>query len=139
MAVASTLLGSASFKLGANDSSEVDYTDQCTNVVVTVMKEELDASSMGNTYRYRVGGLSDVNATATLLANNTVLNALYALVGTNVYVEAKRSSGATSADNVLYKITGALLASVDVVNQAVGELSEIEVVCTGGSVATATS
>jgi hypothetical protein len=139
MATASTLLGSAVFKVGASSLTAVDYTDNATKVVATVMKEELDASTFGNTYRYRVGGLSDVTITATLLANASIVNALYALVGTNVYAEAKRDSAATSATNVLYKVTGGLLASVDVVNQEVGGLSEIEVVVSGGALTTATS
>ena len=139
MAVASTLLGSAVFKVGTTSGTAVDYSDNATNVVVTMMKEELDASTMGATYRYRVGGLSDSTFTVTLLATAAMINALYALVGTNVYAEAKRDSAATSATNVLYKVTGGLLASVDVVNQSVGELSEIEVVVSGGAVTTATT
>ena len=139
MAVASTLTGSAVFKVGASSGTEVDYTDNCTAVVVNKMRETLDASSFGVTYRYRVGGLTDVTMTATLLANDTIINALAALVGTNVYAEGRRSSAAISASNVNYEVTGAYLESVDVVNQSVGELSEIEVVVSGGSLNEATS
>lgn len=133
MAVASTLLGSAVFKVGASSGTTVDYTDNTTNLVVNIGKESLDASSFGGTIRYNVGGLSTVQITATLLANATILNALYALVGTNCYVSARRDSGAASASNLNYNITGCYFESLDVVNQAVGELSEVEVVFTGAS------
>ena len=133
MAVASTLLGSAVFKVGASSGTTVDYSDNTSDLVVNIGKESLDASSFGGTIRYNVGGLSTVQITATLLANATILNALYALVGTNCYVSARRDSSAASATNLNYNITGTYFESLDVVNQAVGELSEVEVVFTGAS------
>lgn len=133
MAVATTLTGSAVLKVGVAKVSAVDYTDQCSSVVMTAMREELDASSFGSAIRYRVGGLQDYTVTATLLANATVVNALLLLLGSNVFVAARRSSAAISATNPEYEITGAYFASLDVVNQSVGELSEIELVFSGGS------
>jgi len=74
-----------------------------------------------------------VEVTATLLANNTAVNALSALVGTRCYVAARRSTAAISSDNVEYQVTGAFLESVDVVNATVGELQEVELSFSGGT------
>lgn len=132
MANPTTLVPSAVFKVGAAVGSVVDYTDQCKALVVNKSRDALDATSFGLTGYYRVGGLTDCTMTATLLVNDTMINALSALVGTNVYAAGRRSSGAISSTNVEYQLTGGYFASLDVVNATVGELSEVEVVITGG-------
>lgn len=132
MANPTTLVPSAVFKVGAAVGSVVDYTDQCKALVVNKSRDALDATSFGLTGYYRVGGLTDCTMTATLLVNDTMINALSALVGTNVYAAGRRSSGAISSSNPEYQLTGAYFASLDVVNATVGELSEVEVVVSGG-------
>lgn len=132
MANPTTLVPSAVFKVGAAVGSVVDYTDQCKSLVVNKSRDALDATSFGLTGYYRVGGLTDCTMTATLLVNDTMINALSALVGTNVYAAGRRSSGAISSSNPEYQLTGAYFASLDVVNATVGELSEVEVVVSGG-------
>jgi hypothetical protein len=133
MANPTTLLPSGVFKIGAAVGSVVDYTDQVKSVVVTKSRDALDATSFGNTGYYRVGGLTDCVITVTLLVNDTMANALSALVGTNCYAAARRSSGAISTSNPEYQLTGAYFESFDVVNATVGELSEVEVVVSGGA------
>jgi hypothetical protein len=133
MANPTTLLPSGVFKIGAASGSAVDYSDQCKSIVVTKSRDALDASSFGNTGYYRVGGLTDCVITATLLVDATMANALSALVGTNVYVAARRASTAISTSNVEYQLTGAYFESFDVVNVTVGELSEVEVTVSGGA------
>jgi hypothetical protein len=133
MANPTTLLPSGVFKIGAASGSVVDYSDQCKSIVVTKSRDALDASSFGNTGYYRVGGLTDCVITATLLVDATMANALSALVGTNVYVAARRASTAISTSNVEYQLTGAYFESFDVVNVTVGELSEVEVTVSGGA------
>ena len=132
MANPTTLVPSAVFKVGAAVGSVVDYSDQCKALVVNKSRDALDATSFGLTGYYRVGGLTDCTMTATLLVNDTMINALSALVGTNVYAAGRRSSGAISSSNPEYQLTGAYFASLDVVNATVGELSEVEVVVSGG-------
>jgi hypothetical protein len=132
MANPTTLLPSGVFKIGAAVGSVVDYSDQTKSVVVTKSRDALDATSFGNTGYYRVGGLTDCTITATLMVNDTMANALSALVGTNVYVAARRGSGAISTSNTEYQLTGAYFESFDVVNAVIGELSEVEVVVSGG-------
>jgi hypothetical protein len=132
MAVATTILGPAYFAIGAT-SPGTAYTDQVISVSVVKSREALDQSSMGDTGRQMVGGLTNVEVTATLLVSNTAINAIAALVGTRCYVAARRSTGAISSDNVEYQVTGAFLESVDVVNASVGELQECEVSLVGGT------
>lgn len=132
MANPTTLVPSAVFKVGAAVGSVVDYTDQCKALTVNKSRDALDATSFGLTGYYRVGGLTDCTMTAMLLVNDTMINALSALVGTNVYAAGRRSSGAISSSNPEYQLTGAYFASLDVVNATVGELSEVEVVVSGG-------
>lgn len=132
MANPTTLLPSGFFAIGAT-SPGTAYTDNVKSVVVTKSREQLDASSFGNTGRYYVGGLTDCTITATLMVNDTIANALAALVGTNVYCAARRSSGAISSSNPEYQLTGAYFESFDVVNASVGELSEVEVTVVGGT------
>ena len=132
MAVATTILGPAYFAIGAT-SPGTAYTDQVISVSVVKSREALDQSSMGDTGRQFVGGLTNVEVTATLLVSNAAVNAFAALVGTRCYVAARRSTGAISTDNVEYQVTGGFLESVDVVNASVGELQECELTITGGT------
>ena len=132
MAVATTILGPARFAIGAS-SPGTEYTDQVISVSVVKSREALDQSSMGDTGRQFVGGLTNVEVTATLLVSNAAVNAFAALVGTRCYVAARRSTGAISSSNVEYQVTGAFLESVDVVNASVGELQEFEISLSGGT------
>ena len=132
MAVATTILGPALFAVGST-SPGTAYTDQVISVSVVKSREALDQSSMGDTGRQMTGGLTNVEVTATLLANDTAVNAFAALVGTRCYVAARRSTGAISASNVEYQVTGAYLESCDVVNASVGELQEVELTFSGGT------
>ena len=132
MAVATTILGPARFAIGAS-SPGTEYTDQVISVSVVKSREALDQSSFGDTGRQMTGGLTNVEVTASFLANDTALNAIAALVGTRCYVAVRRSTGAISSSNVEYQVTGAFLESVDVVNASVGELQEFEISLSGGT------
>lgn len=137
MAVATTYLASPTFSIGASSGSTVDLTDQCKSVVVTKSRESLDQSSFGDTGRQFVGGLTNVTVTATLLMEYSSTPGTYvdltALVGTRCYVAVKPTSGAISATNPEFQVTGAYLEALDVVNGSVGELSEVEITLVGGT------
>jgi hypothetical protein len=137
MAVATTYLASPTFGIGVNLAGIKDLSDQCKSVVITKSRESLDASSFGSSARNYVGGLTNVTVTATLLMEYSATPGTYvdltALVGTNVYVAVKPTSGAISATNPEFQITGGYLESLDVVNAALGELSEVEITITGGT------
>ena len=136
MANATTYLASPSFGIGPNLAGIKDLTDQCKSVVVTKSREALDSTSFGNTGRQFVGGLTNVTVTATLLMEYSATPGTYvdltSLVGTNVYVAVKPTSGAISTTNPEFQITGGYLESLDLVNGSVGELSEVEITITGG-------
>jgi hypothetical protein len=136
MANATTYLASPTFGIGPNLAGIKDLTDQCQSVVVTKSREALDSTSFGNTGRQFVGGLTNVTVTATLLMEYSSTPGTYvdltALVGTNVYVAVKPTSGAISTTNPEFQITGGYLESLDVINGSVGELSTVEITITGG-------
>ncbi|MFZ9717464.1 MAG: hypothetical protein ACO3CH_08440, partial [Ilumatobacteraceae bacterium] len=135
--VATTYLASPTFGIGVNLAGIKDLSDQCKSVVITKSRESLDASSFGSTARNYVGGLTNVTVTATLLMEYSATPGTYvdltALVGTNVYVAVKPTSAAISTTNPEFQITGGYLESLDVVNAALGELSEVEITITGGT------
>ena len=137
MAVATTYLASPTFGIGVNLAGIKDLSDQCKSVVITKAREALDASSFGSTARNYVGGLTNVTVTATLLMEYSSTPGTYvdltSLVGTNVYVAVKPTSAAISATNPEFQITGGYLESLDVVNASLGELSEVEITITGGT------
>jgi hypothetical protein len=137
MAVATTYLASPTFGIGVNLAGIKDLSDQCKSVVITKAREALDASSFGSTARNYVGGLTNVTVTATLLMEYSATPGTYvdltSLVGTNVYVAVKPTSAAISTTNPEFQITGGYLESLDVVNAALGELSEVEITITGGT------
>lgn len=137
MANATTYLATPGFQIGPNLAGVKNLTDQCKSVVVTKSREALDSTSFGNTGRQFVGGLTNVTVTATLLMEYSATPGTYvdltSLVGTNVYVAVKPTSAAISATNPEFQITGGYLESLDLVNGSVGELSEVEITITGGT------
>ena len=137
MAVATTYLATPTFGIGVNLAGIKDLTDQCKSVVITKSREALDQSSFGDTGRQFTGGLTNVTVTATLLMEYSTTPGTYvdltSLVGTRCYVAVKPTSGAISATNPEFQITGAYLESLDVVNGTVGELSEVEITLVGGT------
>ena len=136
MANATTYLASPTFGIGANLAGIKDLTDQCKSVVITKSREALDSTSFGNTGRQFVGGLTNVTVTATLMMEYSATPGTYVdltgLVGTNVYVAVKPTSAGITTTNPEFQITGGYLESLDLVNGAVGELSEVEITITGG-------
>lgn len=138
MAVATTYLASPTFLIGASSASTKDLTDQCKSVVITKARESLDMSSFGDTGRQFTGGLTNVTVTATLLMEYSTTPGTYVdltgLVGARCYVACKAQNGvAISGTNPEFQITGAYLESVDVLNASLGELSEVEITLTGGT------
>jgi hypothetical protein len=137
MAVATTYLATPTFNIGASSASTKDLSDQCKSVVITKAREALDASSFGSSARNYVGGLTNVTVTATLLMEYSATPGTYvdltSLVGTNVYVAVKPTSSGITTTNPEFQITGGYFESLDVVNASLGELSEVEITITGGT------
>ena len=139
----STYLANPVVTVGATSGSATDITDQCVSAVFTQNYDQLDATAFGQTNRQYVKGLSDVTVTLTFLtsyASSETYALLQPLVGAAAtYVSVKPTSGADSATNPKFELTNGLLASMDYVNASLGELSQLQVVFTGGTVSIDTS
>lgn len=136
-------MATATFLAGASITvNSVDLSDQLTNAVLTYTAEALEATSLADTARKYVAGLQNNEITVTLMQSFAATETeatVYPLVGTTTTIVLKPSSGAVSATNPSYTLTGAYLASHTPINSAVGELSMIELTFQGGTLAKATS
>ena len=122
--------------------NSVDLSDQCTAASITYLVEQLENTAFGSTARTYTGGLENNTVTVTLYQSYAAAEteaSIYSLVGTTTTLVLKPSSGAVSATNPSYTITGAYLESHTPINASLGELSTIDLTFTGGSIAKATS
>jgi hypothetical protein len=114
----------------------VALTGFCTAASVIQRFEPLDNTTFGQTDRTYVKGLGDHEATLTLLMTYAAAETyatLAPLVGTTTTVIVKPTSGADSATNPGFTLTGALLAELPVINASLGELQSVDVVFQGGT------
>jgi hypothetical protein len=120
----------------------VDMTDQVSSAVFTRVIEALESTSFGSTSRVFTSGLAN-NTLVVTMYNSYAVSETYAtlkdLVGTQVIVKVKPSTGSTSATNPEHTLTGAYLETLPLVNGQLGALDAIDITFTGGvySVATA--
>ena len=120
----------------------VDLTDQVTSAVLTRVIESLESTAFGSTSRVYTSGLENSTLTVTLY-NSYAASETYAtlktLVGTQLVVKVKPSTGATSATNPEHTLTNTYLETLPLVNGQLGALDTIDITFTGGvySVATA--
>jgi hypothetical protein len=126
--------------------NSVDITSQCTSAVVNYVKEQLETTAFGDTAR-KFGA-----ATSISLENNSIEVELYqsyaageteatifGLVGITTNVVVAPASGAASATNPIYTLTGCYLESHTPINASLGELSTVTLVFAGGDLTKATS
>ena len=126
--------------------NSVDLTSQCTSAVVNYVKEQLETTAFGDTAR-KFGA-----ATSISLENNSIEVELYqsyaageteatifGLVGITTNVVVAPASGAASATNPVYTLTGCYLESHTPINASLGELSTITLTFAGGDLTKATS
>jgi hypothetical protein len=135
---ATTYLANPVVTVGASSGSATDISDQCISAVFTQNYDQLDSTAFGQTNRTYTKGLSDVSLTLTFLtsyASSETYALLQPLLGAAAtYVSVKPTSSADSATNPKFELTNGFLASMDYVNASLGELSQLQVVFTGGSV-----
>jgi hypothetical protein len=140
---ATTYLANPVVTVGASSGSATDISDQCISAVFTQNYDQLDSTAFGQTNRTYTKGLSDVSLTLTFLtsyASSETYALLQPLLGAAAtYVSVKPTSAADSATNPKFELTNGFLASMDYVNASLGELSQLQVVFTGGSVTIDTS
>ena len=117
----------------------VDLQDQCTSATVNYVLEQLETTAFGDTAR-KYGA-----STVTSLQNNSIEVELYqsyaaseteatifGLVGIQTTLIVAPATGAASATNPTYTLTGAYLESHTPINASLGELSTITLTFTGG-------
>lgn len=126
----STYLSNPLVTIGA-----VDLTDQCTSAVFTQRYDQLENTTFGKTSRTYQAGLGNHEVTLTLYtsyAASETWATLSTLVGEITNVIVKPASGADSATNPGFTLTGCYLTELPVVNATLGELSTMDVTFVGG-------
>lgn len=115
--------------------NSVDLSDQCTSATFTRRVDALESTAFGDSDRKYVSGLGNHELTLTLYmsyAATETYATLSALVGTTTTVIVKPTSGADSATNPGFTLTGTFLAELPVINATMGELSTIDITFQGG-------
>ncbi len=120
----------------------VDLQDQCHSAMLTVKYDALESTAFGTTSRVFTSGLGDHELTVELYmsyAATETYATLAALVGTTTTVSMKPTTGAASATNPTFTLTGTYLEALPVVNAKLGELSTISITFKGGVYTVATA
>ena len=115
--------------------NSVDLSDQCTAATLTRRVDALESTAFGDSDRKYVSGLGNHELTLSLYmsyAATETYATLSALVGTTTTVIVKPTSGADSATNPGFTLTGTFLAELPVINASMGELSTIDITFQGG-------
>ena len=113
--------------------NSVDLSSYCSSVVLDYNVDAVPADVMGTSYHTFQAGLENTTCTVNLnqdFAATKTEATIFPLVGTTTTVVVKADSGATSATNPSYTVTG-FLASSQPVNGAVGDLAAMQLVFTG--------
>lgn len=116
--------------------NSVDLSDQCTAATFTHRFDQLEATAFGDTERKYTKGLGNHEVTLSLYMSyqsTETYATLSSLVGTTTNVVVKPATGAESATNPGFTLTGAFLAELPVINATMGELSTIDVTFVGGA------
>jgi hypothetical protein len=130
MAISSTYLSNPSITINS-----VDLSDQCTSAVINYVSEQLENTTFSNTSRSFTSGLYSNTVTVTLYqsyAASETEASIYSLVGTTTTLVLKPASGAASATNPSYTLTGAFLSAHTPIAASLGELSTIDLTFSGG-------
>jgi hypothetical protein len=120
----------------------VDISDQTTAATLNRVTESLEATAFGATARVYTAGLQNNEVTLTMYqsyAASETYATLAALVGTTTNITLKPVTGATTATNPLFTLTGCYLETLPIVNASLGELSTIDITFTGGTYSVATA
>ena len=133
---ASTYLSNPTVKVGAAIGTIVDITDQVSAATLTVTAEALEDTAFGSTSRTMTAGLFSNSLTLTVYASYAASESyavLAPLLGTKCTIKVNPTSAADSATNPGFILTDTYLASIPVVNAALGELSTYELEFQGGT------
>jgi hypothetical protein len=107
----------------------VNMSTWCRSVSLPFESEDLDATTMGNTFRVRIGGLKDGSVDVTFVnsfAAAEVDPLLWPLWNTLVAVEVRPTSAARSATNPAF-LGNVLVNQVNPLDGGVGDLAERQI------------
>lgn len=116
--------------------NSVDLTDMCTAATLTYLVEALEDTAFGTNSRTYTAGLVNNEVTLTMYASFAATETyatLFNLIGTKTNVTLTPASGAESATNPKFILTGCYLESLPVINASLGTLSTYDVVFQGGA------
>ena len=122
--------------------NSVQLSDHANSVTLNYEIDSVETTAFGSTGHTFTGGLQNLSVEVALMQDYAATNVeatIYPLVGTTTTLVIKATSGATSATNPQYTITGAYLAAHTPVAGAVGELAMTTLSFTGGTIAKATT
>ena len=122
--------------------NSVDLSSYANSVELNYEVDSVEVTAFGDSGHNFVGGLQNVSCNIDLMQDFAATKTeatVYPLVGTTTTVVIKPTSGAVSATNPSYTLTGTFLAAHTPVAAAVGELAMTSLSFTGGSLAKATS
>ena len=116
--------------------NSVDLTDMCTAATLTYLVEALEDTAFGTNSRTYTAGLVNNEVTLTMYASFAATETyatLFNLIGTKTNVTLTPASGAESATNPKFILTGCYLESLPVINASLGTLSTYDIVFQGGA------
>ena len=116
--------------------NSVDLTDMCTAATLTYLVEALEDTAFGTNSRTYTAGLVNNEVTLTMYASFAATETyatLFNLVGAKTNVTLTPASGAESATNPKFILTGCYLESLPVINASLGTLSTYDIVFQGGA------
>jgi hypothetical protein len=118
--------------------NSVDISDRVISCVLTNSKESQDVTTQADTARKFTGGLTsltvDLEVQLDQAAGETTAT-LEALVGSTTTLVLIPNSGAASATNRKYTITGAFLESFSSIDGSLGSVASTSCQFTGGTLA----
>lgn len=133
-------------KLVLTDASvtinSVALSDHANSVTLNYEIDSVETTAFGSTGHTFTGGLQNLSVEVALMQDYAATNVeatIYPLVGTTTTLVIKATSGATSATNPTYTITGAYLAAHTPVAGSVGELAMTTLSFTGGTIVKTTT
>lgn len=117
----------------------VDLQDQCTSATVNYVYEQLETTAFGDTARkYGASAVTSLQNNSIEVelyqsyAGSETEATIYGLVGIQTTLIVAPATGAASATNPTYTLTGAYLESHTPINASLGELSTITLTFSGG-------
>ena len=122
--------------------NSVDLTDHVTGVTLNYEVDAVEVTAMSDTAHKFTGGLTNASATVEFqqdFASSSVDDTINPLVGTTTTVLIVPTSGAVSATNPSYTMTGTYVSGYQPIDGSVGDLSTTSVDFQGGTLTKATS